>query len=469
MKEEEINKDESDRRDGRKRIVASCLHPDLHFYRARYMLPMSSPPIEDGAVLVDNGQIIDLGCATDLRKKYPEATYHDLGEVILLPGLINAHCHLDYTMMRGKIRSGGSFTNWVKELNRLKFSYREEDFLAAITEGMEELSAWGCTTAVNIASFPELIPKLPCKYSVNPSVECAPTNHQNDLSNLNQPTAYSLQPIASIRPVGRIVTLPLSPLRLWHLMEVMDIRGAKQGEEGMRAVEDFLRKEPRFQGGWGISPHAPQTVSKELYRSARNMAEGYHVPFCTHLAESEEEFEMFTKGSGFLFDFLKGLGRNMKDCGARSSIQLLLEEDLLPRGALLVHMNILSKKDRELLAKRANDFFVIHCPRTHRFFERAPFDWKFFHEQGYRLSLGTDSLASNEDFNLFAEMRAMVATAPELDPEEILKMVTLHPAAAIGMAGKLGELSCGAFADMITIPFTGALKDVFAAVIASSE
>jgi cytosine/adenosine deaminase-related metal-dependent hydrolase len=97
------------------------------------------------------------------------------------------------------------------------------------------------------------------------------------------------------------------------------------------------------------------------------------------------------------------------------------KNNLLPRGSMLVHMNVLSNQDRLLLAPRGHDFSIVHCPKTHRFFERPPFDWKFFYHHKYPLLLGTDSLASNDSLNLFEEMRSMVATAPELEPEAILK------------------------------------------------
>jgi len=387
----------------------------LQLYRARCIIPMSSPIIEDGAIAVRDGVIIAVGRSTDLRKEYSSAVYHDLGEVILLPGLINAHCHLDYTMMRGQLTPGSSFSSWIEQIKILTESLQESDFLAAIDKGLQELGMWGCTTVFNIESFPNLLPSLP-------------------------------------------TTL----LRLWQFIEVMDIRGSHQGEHGLAIIHDLLKNGCK---NLGISPHAPPTTSQELYRRSRNLAEQYHLPFCTHLAESEEEFEMFTQGSGGLFHFLKGLGRNMNDCGSRSPVQLLLEEELLPKGSLLVHMNILSAKDRELLASRAADFFVIHCPKTHQFFERAPFDWRFFSTHAYRLLLGTDSLASNDGLNLFAEMRVMSATAPDLTPEDILKMVTLHPAAAVEMSGRLGELSPGAMADIITIPFGGTPQDAYSAVI----
>ena len=122
---------------------------------------------------------------------------------------------------------------------------------------------------------------------------------------------------------------------------------------------------------------------------------------------------------------------------------------------MLVHMNMLAEGDKELLSATAGKYPVIHCPRTHFFFGRAPFDSRFFIESGIPVLLGTDSLASNEDLNLFSEMRAMQAAFPDLDPGEIIAMATIRPAAAIGYAGRLGELSPAALADFIVIPDSG--------------
>ena len=390
----------------------------LQVYRARYVMPMSAPIIEDGAVVVADGIILAVAQHEALRRDYPQAIYHDLGEVILMPGLINAHCHLDYTMMRGQLAPGSSFTSWIQGLNKIKFALQEQDFLTAIEEGARELYSWGCTTVCNIESFSNLLSK----------------------------------------PLG-------APLRLWQFLEVMDIRGPQQGMEGLATAEDFLKKKIDEKINFGISPHAPQTTSQVLYRGAHDLAKKNKIPFCTHLAESEEEFEMFAHGSGVLFDFLKSFGRDMSDCGFQTPVQALLQNDLLPRGSLLVHMNFLNKKDRELLTSRADDFFIVHCPKTHRFFERPPFDWNFFYKNQYRLLLGTDSLASNDRLNLFEEMQLMAQRVPGLAPEEILKMVTLHPAEALRMRQRLGELCPGAFADMIAIPFEGKIADVAAAAL----
>ncbi len=457
----------------------------MKIYQARYVLPMSAPPFENGAVVVRDGVIIATGSHAALKRHFPSAKTCDLGDVILMPGLINAHCHFDYTMMRHQLQSQSSFTSWIQGLNKIKFSLQEDEVALAIVEGWKELHSWGCTSAVNIVSFPKLLPRifhpsLLQKQGTQLDAALVPafagkssSMHDACCSTLYSKPALPHEPSQLLRhesdEISGLERLLVSPLRLWQLLEVMDIRGPQQGEEGLQMAEVFFKKSQEEDGHrkikFGISPHAPQTTSQGCYRGATQLAQQYHVPFCTHLAESEEEFEMFTQGSGPLFDFLKSFGRDMSDTGFQTPVQALLKKDLLPRGALLVHMNCLTSKDRESLAKHGNDFFIVHCPKTHRFFERAPFDWKFFYDHGYQLLLGTDSLASNDELNLFSEMQLFAKIARDLTPEEILKMVTLHPAEALGMKERLGELSVGAFADMIAISFSGKKKEIAEAVI----
>ncbi len=377
----------------------------IRLYRATSVLPISSPYISDGGLAVRGDKILGVGTWKELVQEYPGASQEDLGEAILMPGLINAHCHLDYSMMRSALFGGGSFAEWIQRLNAMRRSLDQRDYLDAIAAGLNELHLWGCTTVLNIESFPELLPFL-----------------------------------------------TESPIRVWWFLEVMDVRSRLQSAEALAGAIYFLEKAGEGLGVFGISPHAPYTVSRELYKLSSTYALKYQLPLCTHLAESEEEMSMFAKGEGLLYEFLCSIGRPMEDCEGITPIQAVLGRELVPEGSILVHMNQLDSNDRELLKRTAGHYPVVHCPRTHAFFERPPFDLNFFRESGIPLLLGTDSLASNQDLNMFAEMRALSESFPMLDPGEILRMVTTSPAAAIGRAGMLGELSSGALADFIAIP-----------------
>lgn len=381
---------------------------ETRVYRAGHVFPVSSPVINDGGIAVRDGIIIGVGGWKDISSQYPAAAVEDLGDGILMPGIINAHCHLDYTMMRGALLGGGSFSGWIQRINAIRRSLDQADFLASIASGMRELRRWGCTSVLNIESFPELIPMV------------------ED-----------------------------TPLRIWWFLEVMDIRSRLESSEALAGAINFFERASAGGPGFGISPHAPYTVSRELFELVRRFSEKYQLPVCTHLAESEEELAMFTKGEGKLYEFLRSLGRSMDDCGGVTPVQAILTNGLVPEGSLLVHMNALGKGDRELLQRVGQRYHVIHCPRTHAFFKRPPFDMEFFLRNGIPVLLGTDSLASNQDLNMFAEMRAAAAAFPWLSTAEVISMATVLPAAAIGRAGQIGELSTGSIADFIMIPGRG--------------
>ncbi len=390
----------------------------MFLHRARLVLPVSSPPIENGAVAVDGRRIIAVAPFADLAVRFSHAEVVDHGETILLPGLINAHCHLDFTVMRGSILSNGSFSAWVRRINDLKRTLTDADYLASIAEGFAELKKWGTTTVLNIESLPELM-----------------------------------------------VHLPPPPIRTWWFYELLDIRNRVHTEEVVAGALSFFEERPAWHGGFGLSPHAPYTTSLELYRLARSCAEEYGMPFTTHLAESDEEMAMFEQGGGPLYDFLASIGRDMSDCGGRTPIRHLLEAGALPPGAILAHLNRLGPGDEALLAEYGRGFSIVHCPNCHVYFEREPFPYATLRDLGLRISLGTDSCASNRGLNLFDEMQTFRRKNDGVSPGELIEMVTRHPAAALGRAGNFGELSVGARGDFITLPFGGAPGDALEAVV----
>jgi cytosine/adenosine deaminase-related metal-dependent hydrolase len=169
----------------------------------------------------------------------------------------------------------------------------------------------------------------------------------------------------------------------------------------------------------------------------------------THIAESVEEHEMFTHGRGPLFDFLAGLGRDNSDCGHGSALSHLVEHGVIGPACLIVHLNYLQDYDYELLAGLGAS--VVHCPKCHAYFGHAPFPLAALRERGINVCLGTDSLASNNSLDMRSEMRA-AAEQHGLAPREVLEMATLHGALALGQAGRLGEISPGAFADLVAFP-----------------
>src|SRR5881398_3643904 len=136
-----------DRRYSRKMIV-----------RARVVVTMDGPPIDDGAVRVMNGRIAEAGKISEVAPANDEIL--DLGECVLLPGLINAHCHLDYTCLRGKIPRQKSFTNWIRAINAGKAKLSPGDYVRSINEGFAEAKRFGTTTIANLTAFPKLVSRI---------------------------------------------------------------------------------------------------------------------------------------------------------------------------------------------------------------------------------------------------------------------------------------------------------------------
>jgi aminodeoxyfutalosine deaminase len=382
--------------------------------RAHVVVTMDSPPIENGAVAINGKRIVDLGAFNEVRPRRADEVI-DLGERALMPGLINAHCHLDYTHLRGKIPAPKSFTDWIRAINAEKAKLSPEDYVAAINEGFAETKKFGTTTIANLTAFPELI--------------------------------------------GQIQ----SPVRTWWFAELIDVREPHRTNEIVDlAIESLKSKEH-----WGLAPHAPFTASSDLYRRCEEVAQRENVLLTTHLAESREEFSMFRNGEGPLYDFLKSIGRDTNDCGRRSPVANFLEivrDSSTSLGMtdrwIVAHLNEIADTDFDLLATLREDasrgstgkFHVAHCPRSHKYFGHSQFQFEKLRELGFNICLGTDSLASTADLSLFAEMREFRRNFPSVSAEEVLRLVTLNPALALGEPNRLGCIRRGLCADLIALP-----------------
>jgi cytosine/adenosine deaminase-related metal-dependent hydrolase len=367
-------------------------------YLADIVLPVCSPPIARGAVRVEGADIVAVGKLT-VR---PGEEVVDLGACTLMPGLINAHCHLDFTKFKGAIAPRQSFTEWIKNINALRRSFTTADYLASTMEGFQLLARNGVTTVANIESFPELLPLL-----------------------------------------------DTPPLRTWWFLELIDVRSRINEDETLLGALSFFDKHPDWLGGFGLSPHAPYTASVDLYRLARTCGEKHGMLCTTHIAESVEEHEMFSHGLGPLYEFLQSLGRDNSDCGHGSALSHLVEHGVIGRNCIIAHLNYLQDYDYDLLAGTGAS--VVHCPKCHTYFGHAPFPYRALRRHGINICLGTDSLASNNSLDLRSEMREIQEFHPVTDVEAV-ELVTLNAARALNQAGKIGQISPGSHADLVAFP-----------------
>ncbi|PYJ49144.1 MAG: hypothetical protein DME87_10425 [Verrucomicrobia bacterium] len=380
--------------------------------RARTVATMDGPPIEDGGVVISGNRIIEVGEFPGVSARHSGQETVDLGEQALLPGLINAHCHLDYTCLRGKIPSRKSFADWIRAINAEKAKLGADDYLASITDGFAEAKRFGTTTVANLTAFPELISQI------------------------------------------------RSPIRTWWFAELIDLRSPERANE----LVDLAIKSLQSEEKWGLAPHALFTASRDLYRRCEEVARRENVLLTTHLAESPEEMEMFREGSGPLYEFMKSIGRLMNDCGKETPLANFLtirDYSSALRAArndkdwLIAHLNELTESDFDLLETAKRRFHVVHSPRSHGYFAHNRFPFEKLRALGFNICLGTDSLASNESLSLFAEMRAFQRSEPRMSPDKILEMVTVNAALALHQQNALGRIRPGFRADLISIPCSG--------------
>src|SRR5437016_14369337 len=182
--------------------------------RARVVVTMDGPPIENGAVVISGNRIVDVGTFPEISARHSGQELVDLGEQALLPGLINAHCHLDYTCLRGKIPPQKSFTDWIRAINAEKAKLSPKDYLPSINEGFAEAKRFGTTTVANLTAFPDLVPEI----------------H--------------------------------APIRTWWFAELIDVRAPERASE----IADLAIESLKLAPNWGLAPHALFTASRDLYR-----------------------------------------------------------------------------------------------------------------------------------------------------------------------------------------------------------
>jgi cytosine/adenosine deaminase-related metal-dependent hydrolase len=388
--------------------------------RARIIYPVSSAPIENGAVYVCDGLIHDIGAWDDLRRKWTGVESEDLGEVVLMPGLINAHCHLDYTSMAGMISPPASslaFPDWIKSILSLKAHWSYTEFADSWVKGAKQLLDSGCTTVLDIEAVPELLPEA----------------------------------------------WDASPLRVTSFLEMTGVRSAEDPERIMATAEAHRLRLPETDLHFALlSPHALYSTPPELMRLVAVKMLAENMVASIHIAESEAEWEMYQSARGPLYDWLK-TQRPMDDCGGRSPVQRANELGLLKPNLLAIHCNYLAPGDAELLAK--NHVTVVHCPRSHVYFKHAPFPYDQLRSAGVNIMLGTDSLASVRaeknrpaTLDLWEEMRIFDAANPNTPPDQIIAMVTANIESAVRFHH--GSIQPKRDADLITISYSGDLPNI---------
>ncbi len=371
---------------------------------------MKGNPIPNGCLRIEKDRIIAVGTLEELKLQKDEK-FFDFPEAIILPGLINAHCHLELGMVRGQLPRGESFPIWANRLRKVLEHIGPEGYREAAKLGIMECLKNGITTIVDVGN-----------------------------------TGEALRELAEL------------PIRSFGLLELVGLN-PKLSAEKFSHAQAIIANQPSHLASeshllhslfsTGITCHAPFSCSVELQKIISQNSLQSDVPYCLHVAESAEEISMYRDGHGPLMEFCRRIFPNLVLENHHSPIRFLNHHGLIPEGALFAHCNFMDEEDMRILSEKKVS--VVHCPRSKEFFNHGGFDPIAIKNHGINLCLGTDSLASNEGFNLFEEMAIFQGHYPAISFREILEMATVNGAKALGLEGQIGTLQAGAKADFIGI------------------
>jgi cytosine/adenosine deaminase-related metal-dependent hydrolase len=375
----------------------------MTIYEADWVCPISSPAVRNGKIAVENGRIVS-------ALSRPKAEVIRFPRCAIIPGFVNAHSHLELTILRGFL-DDLPFAEWIPRLTHAKYQLlsRADMLLSAQLGAVEMLRA---------------------------GVTC----------------------------VGEVMDLGTG----WQAMREFGLRGiafqevfgpaegqADEAVAGLKQKVETFRKDETETTRIGVSPHAPYTVSARLYRAVNEYAQSERLPLTTHIAESADEGAFVRHGTGVFAERwnLRGIPVIAADCSPLAYIDTL---GLLRPETLLVHAIDLDDTDLPRLSEKRP--MLVHCPKSNAKLAHGVAQISEIRETGITLGLGTDSVASNNVVDMFEEMRAAIfqqrsrtQKLDSLDADTVFRMATLGGAECLGLAKQLGSLEPGKWADFVVV------------------
>src|SRR2546426_3173951 len=349
--------------------------------RAGFVHPVTAPPIKDGAVLVDDRGIIAAVGAQPLVPTPPGVRELAFPEASLVPGLVNTHTHLELTHLAGQ-NAEREFAGWIRALRALKDATTPEEFSRSAERGVRDAWAAGVTCVADTGS-----------------------------------TGAPLQALARLGARGIYYQEVFGPDAAKCAVSLAELTA---GVERLRPLaSDHVRL--------GISPHAPYTVSEPLYRATAELARRERLPVAVHLAESREETALVRDGAGPFAEALRARGIAVTARGC-SPVEYLLRLGVLERATGWLYIHCVQVDERDVTILRDSGGAVALCPRSNRAHGHGAAPLALFRRAGLTVGLGTDSVVSTGDVDLWSE-----AGAAGLAGEEALRMLTLEGARVLGV------------------------------------
>lgn len=371
--------------------------PEKLKIKFKALLPIEGDVVEDGELLIEKGRIVEIS-----RRQAQSSNIErlDLSDHLILPGFVNAHCHLSLSALHGKVPMCEKFTDWARALLKKNVQLSLDERVRALRSGAADMSRSGVTTLADNISQPELLPEY----------------------------------------VGL-------PFRGVLFLEVLGFR-----KSGVRDILDrvasVFESQDSKEGLWtlGLAPHAPYSVSPVLFRELKKLAARYDCPYTCHVAEFPEEVRFLKEGGGEMQKLLNERGGIDDDWIPPGKSPLRYLDGIGVLDSMIgVHLNHIDE-DLELLAAR--NVAAVFCPGSSRWFGRARFmPVRELLDAGVAVGLGTDSLASNESLNFLREIRLADTMLPDVSRSEILKMATCAGGRALSL--QTGTIAPGMSADLI--------------------
>ena len=384
-------------------------------YEADWVCPATVPSMRNAWVAVEGDRIASVGTGPPP----PNARRATYAGCAILPGFVNAHAHLELTLFQGLLENL-TFADWIARLVHIKYQRCTPDaFRVSARLGAAQMIRAGVTAVGEVMDIG---------------------------TGWDAMLEFGLQGVAYQEVFGPAETM------------------AAEAMASLRVKVDRYRPQETATQRLGISPHAPYTVSRKLYEEVRDYARGERLRMTSHVAESREETAFVQDGAGPFAEAHRKRGIEVvaRKC---SPVEYLDRVRLLGADMLLAHAVEVDPHDLERIRETAS--FVVHCPRSNSYLRHRVAAVSEMRARGIPVSLGTDSVASNESIDMFAEMRAVVEQQT-LSCDEAFRMATIEGARALGMERDLGSLESGKRADFSVVRIAEATEPVEEAVLRAS-
>ena len=377
----------------------------MYILKSKYLLKDPDNVIDNGAVVIDDGGKIQFAGQYKYIDDFDSYRTIDLGNTAIVPGFVNAHTHLELTHLHKCINSNGNFTNWIRQLVDKKNDWAESEYALSVRDGIKSSIKSGTTTVVDITrngiALSELLTSKIRKSLFFEIINFNPDTAEDTINDFKE--------------------------------QLTDIK-----------TDDLL--------SIGIFPHATYTVSERLYKECKDISEEFDIEIATHIAETKDEVEFLTRGTGHFVSLLNDFNmlKNWKHPGL-SPINYLKNIGFLENGCILIHCNYMTEAEIDLIETTKSN--VVFCPRSHEYFLHDNHPFFILKDRDINIALGTDSLASNDTLSILDEMKFIRKHYHDLKPEDIFYMGTIAGAVALKMDDRIGRLYPGYYADIAVIEF----------------